>query len=776
MRKIILLYFLLLFCHSFSQISNNIPEFINYQAVLRDASGNSLASGTSGNISFKLYDNFSSPTASYEELHNFTVNNSGIVNLKIGQGTPVGSNTFPTNVNWFGGEVCYEVYLNGNIIGTRQAFASVPYAIYAKRSEGDLPQGLVNQTLYWDNVLNRWRPTSNLSNNGSNVNIGPTLNGPGNKLHVSTLNPSDSTAILAFKSNANGRDAGLRSYIAGSTNSSTLDLNQTLIGAVGTSSNSGNGPSMGILGIGYSPGHAFGLTGLAGATSNTAIAIGVYGGFVNSATVSPNSWAGYMDGNLFIKDSLFLGGVTNPGNAGDVLMRSTTGKARWQTLNSSNPINLFSNGISTVSPSGPSTSFTISTPAPVFSSNGIGTISGTYPNYLLNIPSPSLSIIGNSITLSQGTIAVTQTVGSLFGNGTSGYLPTYSGASTMSVSNIFRNPSNNRIGVNTLNPLTMLHLQKNGSDTLLLESTSATQGMGIGLKQTTNRYNISINGGRFIIDQNTAERLVISNGNVGLGITSPLVPLEITNTNSVGVRYNGSNANGAFIQVNTTNAIAPAGYAYLQSGTLRASHFISSAGDWFLNVNNANRITVVGTNGNIGMGVVAPVSRLHLNGQITINDGVEADGKFLVSNAAGTGQWRHSPATIYFAGLNNTSVNVTTSVTILGTGTMTFNKVYPGSEVVIDFNSRISNGIFGGGASSIIYEVRVDGNASLLSNAYYTTNGGGIDFVNIHGVFQGLTTGMHTVTIIAYTNAGSSNGVVVDSGGFGGRVTVKEQL
>jgi hypothetical protein len=756
---------------------SQIPDFINYQAVLRDASGASLAPGTNGTITFKLYDNLSTATVSYEEVHNFTVSNSGIVNLKIGQGTPVGSNTFPSNVNWFGGEVCYEVYLNGNMIGTRQAFASVPYAIYAKRSEGDLPQGIVNQTLYWDNTLNKWRPTSNLSNNGSNVNIGPTLNGPGNKLHVSTLNSSDTSAILAVKLNAGGRDAGIRSYVIGSTNSSTLDLNQTLIGTAGTASNTGNGPSMGLLGVGYSSGHAFGLTGLAGATSNTAFAIGVYGGFINSSSVSANSWAGYMDGNLFVKDSLFLGGVTNPGNTGDVLMRSSTGRARWQTLNSSNPINMFSSGISNVSPAGPSTSFTINTPAPVFSNTGIGTITGTYPNFFLNVPSPSLTVSGNSITLSQGTVAVTQTVASLFGNGTPGYLPTYSGASTMSISNIFRNATNNRIGFNTTAPATMLHLVKSlGADTLLLESQSVTSGMGIGLKQLNSRYNISLNSGRLIVDQNNVERMVFSNGNVGFGITSPIVPVEVSNTNSVGIRYNGSNTNGAFMQVNSTIAAAPSGYAYLQNGNLRASHFTSSLGDWLLNVNNVNRITVLGSNGNIGMGVGAPASRLHLNGQITINDGVEADGKFLVSNAAGTGQWRHSPATIYFGNLNANSTNVTSTITTLVTGVLSFTKFYPGSEVVIDFNSRIFNGSFGGGASFIIYEVRVDGNTSVLSNAFYSSNGGITEFVNIHAVFQSLTPGPHTITITAYTNTGSSSGVVVDPGGFGGRVTVKEQL
>lgn len=693
MNKYIGILFLLIFSgHAFSQ-SASIPEFINYQAVIRDASGTSMPPGTGGTIVFKLYNNLAASSVSYEESHTFTVSNSGIVNLKIGQGTPAASNTFSGNVNWFGGEVCYEVFFNGNMIGNRQAFASVPYAIYAKRSEGDLPQGIANQTIYWDNTLNKWRATSNLSNNGSNVNIGPAINGPGNKLLVSTLSASDSTAILASKLSATGRDAGIRSYVEGSTNSNTADFNQTLFGIQGYGSNTGTGPAMGILGVGKSQGYGYGITGLASAASSTAFAIGVYGGILTNTLNSPNVWAGFMDGNLFVRDSLFLGGVANPGNAGDVLMRTTTGKARWQTLSSSNPINLFSNGISSVSPTGPSTSFTINTPAPTFSSTGLGAISGSYPNYLLNVPAASLSVIGNSITLTQGSVAVTQTVGSLFGNGVAGYIPTYSGAGTMSITNIFRNPTNNRIGIGTTNPFTLLHLQKNGTDTLLLESTSATQGMGIGLKQTTNRYNLSINSGRFVIDQNNTERLVISNGNMGLGVTSPLFPLDVINTNSIGIRYTGSNINGAFYQVNFTSAAGSGGYGYLQNGNPLASHFATPMGDWVLNVNNANRINVIGANGNVGIGVAAPNNKLHValgDVNIDLNQGYKIGNEYVLNRDA---------TTVY-----------------LGSNLVIPTVIRAGNEKI----RVLTNGNVGIGTSSPVQLLHVAGNATSNNYLYNT--------------------------------------------------------
>jgi hypothetical protein len=89
----------------------NMPDSINYQAVLRDASGNILPPGTSGTLNFKIFSDFVSANADYEENHSFTTSTNGLINVFIGGGNKVGNNTF-ANVNWLNGTACYEVRLN----------------------------------------------------------------------------------------------------------------------------------------------------------------------------------------------------------------------------------------------------------------------------------------------------------------------------------------------------------------------------------------------------------------------------------------------------------------------------------------------------------------------------------------------------------------------------------------------------------------------------------------------------------------------------------------
>ncbi len=656
MKRILYLLLLVFSSSAFSQ--NAFPDFINYQAVLRDQSNVVLAAGTSGSISFKIYDDLVTASATYEETHNFTVNSAGIVNLQIGKGTPSGSNTFTGSVNWVGGKVCYEVYLNGNIIGTKQAFATVPYAIFSKNAGNGMPGGLPNQTMYYDGNQNKWIASNNLNHNGSNVGVGIANASTGIKMNVEA-SAADSVALNANKSNAQGGEQAFRAVTSGNTNSSLPDFNQAITGLTSYGSNSGSGMGIGVSGFGTSSGYAYGVIGIGSVASNTAYGIGLYGTVYNGS-ITPNSYAGYFDGRTYIGDTLVHFPVTSPSYYHNkVLTLLPSGKAAWRPVATATvaPTILIPGGIVNVNPVGPSSTYTVSAapptfsnvgigtitgtypsyllniPPPTFSTNGIGNILGSYPNYALNVPAPSLSVIGNSITLSQGTVNVTQTISTISGMGTTGYLPMYAGATSMSITNIFRNAANNRIGINTTTPATMLHLQKAGTDTLLIESTSASQGIGIGIKQQTNRYNMTINGGRFIIDQNNTERMVFANGNIGIGETNPTFPLVVTSSSSIGVRYNGSSTLGAFYQVNATSVASNAGYSYLQNGTPFASHFATPAGDWILNVNNVNRINVIGSNGYVGIGVAAPNNKLHVgvgDVNIDLNQGYKIGNEFVV--------------------------------------------------------------------------------------------------------------------------------------------------
>ena len=154
MKKILLLLTLLVSSIAFSQA----PEGINYQAVIRNSTGNLVASTTVA-IRVQVRQSTATGTVVYQERHSVLTTAQGLVNMVIGGGTPqVG--TF-NGINWGMGPffvnlaVDFANGINYQDFGTQQLM-SVPYALYAKTS---------------GNQLNQWRygntaPPSSLGNFG----------------------------------------------------------------------------------------------------------------------------------------------------------------------------------------------------------------------------------------------------------------------------------------------------------------------------------------------------------------------------------------------------------------------------------------------------------------------------------------------------------------------------------------------------------------------------------------------------------------------------------
>jgi len=117
---------------SFSQI----PQMFNYQAILRSPSGEIIANH---NVTIKVAiiqgEITNSPV--YSEIHTVSTNQLGLVNLKIGNGTPEGS-VF-TDINWGTQSSFIQISVDKDagsnfvVIGTTQLL-SVPYALYAEKS------------------------------------------------------------------------------------------------------------------------------------------------------------------------------------------------------------------------------------------------------------------------------------------------------------------------------------------------------------------------------------------------------------------------------------------------------------------------------------------------------------------------------------------------------------------------------------------------------------------------------------------------------------------
>jgi hypothetical protein len=203
------------------------PEAFNYQAVLRNEIGEILSNQ---GVDFKFYIYNGAPSNGilvYEEQHLAYTDTFGMVNLSVGFGTVLSSDSLK-DIAWGNGayylEVRSDVNKDGNfvIMGDAQLL-SVPYALYAKSSgteqidtggasgavgvtgamglTGSLgatgamgvsgnqgttgaPYGLAGstgQTLYYNGA--DWTATDNLFNSGANIGVGTTQ--PKADLHVS---------------------------------------------------------------------------------------------------------------------------------------------------------------------------------------------------------------------------------------------------------------------------------------------------------------------------------------------------------------------------------------------------------------------------------------------------------------------------------------------------------------------------------------------------------------------------------------------------------------
>ena len=123
------------------------PEGVNYQAVIRNNSGDVLSNNNVG-LQISLYQNTAGGTLVYQESFQTTTDNFGLVNLVIGQGLNI-SGSFE-NVDWSNGPFFIEIAADENgganyeIIGS-QELMSVPYALYAKTA-GNGPQGIQGET------------------------------------------------------------------------------------------------------------------------------------------------------------------------------------------------------------------------------------------------------------------------------------------------------------------------------------------------------------------------------------------------------------------------------------------------------------------------------------------------------------------------------------------------------------------------------------------------------------------------------------------------------
>ena len=181
-QKIFYLVFALANCLIYTLAFSQAPLAIPYQAVARDASGN-LIINQNVSLRFSIRNATAAGSVVYSETKNTTSNALGLLNVNIGEGTPLIGTI--NSIDWSIGAKFIQVELdvaggtNYVDMGTTQLM-SVPYSLFANKVK-DLPTNTTNgNTMHWNGIT--WVADNTIYNNGSNIGIG-TIS-PTEKLHT----------------------------------------------------------------------------------------------------------------------------------------------------------------------------------------------------------------------------------------------------------------------------------------------------------------------------------------------------------------------------------------------------------------------------------------------------------------------------------------------------------------------------------------------------------------------------------------------------------------
>ncbi|WP_299886158.1 tail fiber domain-containing protein [uncultured Lacinutrix sp.] len=233
MKKVLFTMLLLLACKLYAQT----PQQVNYQAVIKDSSGNSITN-TDIALQFVIHQGSASGTVVYTETQNVTTTDIGMVTLALGQGTTMddfSTITWSTNTYFLKVGVDITGGTTYTTLGTQQLL-SVPYALHSKTTEiGDnLGNHIATQDL-------------NLANNnliGTNTLTTGTIFSTAANATVNTMVPNGAEGIIMSGSTSdyivsvqdgNGRvqhkwnaSYGINeTYIKGNEDAAFIDINGT---------------------------------------------------------------------------------------------------------------------------------------------------------------------------------------------------------------------------------------------------------------------------------------------------------------------------------------------------------------------------------------------------------------------------------------------------------------------------------------------------------------------------------------------------------------------
>ena len=149
------------------------PNSFKFQAILRDLAGNLITNNVVA-LQIDLIQGSTNGLVVYSENHYPTTNQFGLVNLQIGNGTPIYGSL--AQINWANGPYYIKISVNGAVLGISQLF-SVPYANYAEKSGngfGGNYNDLTNKPSHFDGTWTSISGKPNfsvVSSSGSYINL-----------------------------------------------------------------------------------------------------------------------------------------------------------------------------------------------------------------------------------------------------------------------------------------------------------------------------------------------------------------------------------------------------------------------------------------------------------------------------------------------------------------------------------------------------------------------------------------------------------------------------
>jgi len=191
--------FLICIIYAYGQV----PQGFNYQAILRDGSGNILADQSIAVI-VTILQGSANGTEVFTETHSSSTNSFGLITLEIGS---VNTTDFES-INWAIGPYFIKINVNGTEFSTTQLL-SVPYALHSKKAENvftgdynDLSNTPTNVSALTNDAgyITSFTETDPLFTESEAANI--TTNDITNLSNLSGTNTGDQDlSLLALKSN-----------------------------------------------------------------------------------------------------------------------------------------------------------------------------------------------------------------------------------------------------------------------------------------------------------------------------------------------------------------------------------------------------------------------------------------------------------------------------------------------------------------------------------------------------------------------------------------------